>query len=96
MLSISSGTFDKTGQVICQEKRKPGRPGKGNLAENIYYLKAQYTTDEEAVQCAKERLSCFVLITNLDQGYTSAHILKEYKAQINVETSFKFLKDPLL
>ncbi len=87
--------FPLTGQVICQEKRKPGRPGKDNLPEHIYCLKLQYTTDEGAVKQAKEQLSCFVLITNLDQEYTARHILKEYKAQNNVETSFKFLKDPL-
>ncbi len=87
--------FPLTGQVICEEKRKPGRPGKNNLSQDVYCLKLQYTTDKNAVQQAKERLSCFVLITNLDEGYTASHILKEYKAQNNVETSFKFLKDPL-
>jgi len=63
--------------------------------EEVYQLKFQYITDEDAVQHAKERLSCFVLITNLDESYTASHILKEYKAQSNVETSLKFLKDPL-
>lgn len=87
--------FPLTGQVICQEKRKPERPGKNNLPEKVYCLKLQYSIDEGAVQQAKERLSCFVLITNLDQNYTAKHVLKEYKAQNNVETSFKFLKDPL-
>jgi transposase len=90
-----SNYFPLTGQVVSKEKRKPGRPGKNNLPENVYSLKLQYTTDEDAVQQAKERLSCFVLITNLEQEYTAKHILKEYKAQNNVETSFKFLKDPL-
>ncbi len=36
-----------------------------------------------------------MLITNLDQSYTAHEILKQYKAQSKVETSFKFLKDPL-
>jgi transposase len=87
--------FTLSGQVVCQEKRKPGRPGNNNLPEDIYCLKLQYTADEAAIQEAKERLSCFVLITNLDEEYTAGHILKEYKAQNTVETSFKFLKDPL-
>lgn len=87
--------FPLNGQIVSQEKRKPGRPGKNTPTEEVYYLKFQYTTDEDAVQHAKERLSCFVLITNLDESYTASHILKEYKAQSNVETSFKFLKDPL-
>ena len=87
--------FPLTGQVLCQEKRRPGRPGKNSPVEEVYRLKLQYTTDEDAVQKAKERLSCFVLIANLKEKYTPYQILKEYKAQNNVETSFKFLKDPL-
>jgi transposase len=87
--------FPLTGQVLCQEKRRPGRPGKNSPVEEVYRLKLQYTTDDDAVQKAKERLSCFVLIANLKEKYTPYQILKEYKAQNNVETSFKFLKDPL-
>lgn len=87
--------FPLTGGIEIQEKRKPGRPGKNTPAKEIYRLKLQYTTDEAAVQKAKERLSCFVLITNLDETYTAPHIVKEYKGQSSVETSFKFLKDPM-
>lgn len=83
------------GRIEIQEKRKPGRPGKNTLAKEVYRLKLQYTTNETAVQKAKERLSCFVLITNLDETYTAPHIVKEYKGQSSVETSFKFLKDPM-
>lgn len=43
----------------------------------------------------KSVLCCFVLITNLDQSYSPLEVLKQYKAQSKVETSFKFLKDPL-
>ncbi len=87
--------FPLAGQVEIQEKRKPGRPGKNTPVDEVYLLKLQYRTDEAAVQKAKERLSCFVLITNLDETYTTPHIVKEYKAQASVETSFKFLKDPM-
>lgn len=86
--------FPVTGEVTAEQKRKPGRPGKNNSPETVYHLKLQYSTDEEAVQQTRERLSCFVLITNLSE-YNPAEILKEYKAQSSVETSFKFLKDPL-
>jgi len=34
-------------------------------------------------------------VTNLDETNTAYEIVKEYKAQSHVETSFKFLKDPL-
>ncbi len=55
----------------------------------------QYHLNDAAVQKAKEKLSCFVLVTNLDETNTAYEIVKEYKAQSHVETSFKFLKDPL-
>jgi transposase len=87
--------FHLTGQVIAQEKRKPGRPGGNNSSETMYRLKLKCSLDEGAVQQARERLSCFVLITNLKEEHTPADILREYKAQSSVETSFKFLKDPL-
>ena len=87
--------FLLTGQTEIHKKRKPGRPGKNTPVEEVYRLKLQYTTDETAVQKAKERLSCFVLITNLDETHTAPHIVKEYKGQASVETSFKFLKDPM-
>ncbi len=87
--------FPLAGQVLCEEKRRPGRPGKNSPVEEVYRLKLQYITDEDAVQKAKERLSCFVLIANLKEEHSSYQVLKEYKAQNNVETSFKFLKDPL-
>ena len=35
------------------------------------------------------------MIANLDQDYSPHEVLKQYKAQSKVETSFKFLKDPL-
>lgn len=85
--------YPVTGEVLTREKRKPGRPGKNTPKETVYFLKLQYSTDEKEIQKEKERLSCFVLITNLNE-YTSSEILKEYKAQSSVETSFKFLKDP--
>lgn len=87
--------FLVTGQVVCEEKRKPGRPGKNSSTKSVYRLKLQYSTDEQAIQRTKERLSCFVMITNLGEDYSAHQILKEYKAQSSVETSFKFLKDPL-
>ncbi len=31
-------------------------------------------------------MSCFVLITNLDQGYSTPEILKKYKAQCKVKS----------
>lgn len=87
--------FAVTGQVEQQTKRKPGRPGKNNQPETVYRLTPQYQIDKKAVQKAKEKLSCFVLVTNLDETHAARQIVQEYKAQSHVETSFKFLKDPL-
>ncbi|MEW5784405.1 MAG: IS1634 family transposase [Bacillota bacterium] len=87
--------FAITGKIIAEEKRKPGRPGKNSATATVYRLQIEASLDREAVQRAKERLSCFVLITNLDQEYSPHEVLKQYKAQSKVETSFKFLKDPL-
>lgn len=85
-----------SGQVASEEKRKPGRPGKGNSSKTVYRLRLNLKLDEKKVAQTRERLSCFILISNLDQSYSTAEILKQYKAQNKVETSFKFLKDPLL
>ncbi len=94
--AFSDEHFAITGRVVAEEKRGPGRPGKNSPANTVYRLEFSFSLDEEAVQHTRERLSCFVLITNLDQeGYPAHEVLKQYKAQSKVETSFKFLKDPL-
>ena len=83
------------GEIITVEKKAPGRPGKNNNTITNFALKIEYARDDFAIQKAKEQLSCFVLITNIGETHTAEQILKEYKAQSSVETSFKFLKDPL-
>lgn len=84
-----------TGQVVTEEKRKPGRPGKNSPTSTVYRLQFEVYLDQKAVERTRQRLSCFILITNLDQSYNPFEVLKQYKAQSRVETSFKFLKDPL-
>jgi len=86
------------GKILAEEKRKPGRPPKDSPPKTIkkYAIKITIQPDQEAIEQARERLSCFVLITNLeDPGVTSEEILKEYKEQSSVETSFRFIKNPL-
>ena len=87
--------FSVIGRVVAEEKRKPGRPSKDSATTTAYRLELKATCDQEKVLRTRVRLSCFVLITNLDQSYSSHEVLKQYKAQSKVETSFKFLKDPL-
>ena len=85
-----------SGQVVTEEKRKPGRQPKNGppITVTLYRLKFEVTTDEEAIRKEKERLACFVLITNVLDQYSDGEILKEYKKQSSVETTFKFVKDP--
>lgn len=87
--------YNITGQVLTEEKRKPGRPGKNSPTSTVYRLQLEVYLDQKAVERTRQRLSCFILITNLDQSYNPFEVLKQYKAQSRVETSFKFLKDPL-
>ncbi|RKL62604.1 IS1634 family transposase [Thermoanaerobacteraceae bacterium SP2] len=85
------------------EKTKPvkregkGRPPKDYIPETKTVYSIECTPGEldiNAKQRALEQASCFVFITNkLDK---SPHeILKEYKNQTTVETSFRFLKSPV-
>ncbi|MFZ5769140.1 MAG: hypothetical protein ACOY3F_10670 [Bacillota bacterium] len=56
--------FAITGRVVSEEKRSPGRPGKNSSTTTVYRLQIEASLDQEAVTRTKERLSCFVLITN--------------------------------
>jgi len=83
---------------INQEVKKgPGRPSKKQMEnpEHIYRIEISIRRDKEAIEQTKQRLSCFVLITNILEGHSAYEILKEYKEQFNVEMTFKFLKDPI-
>jgi len=86
-------------EIKEKAKRKvPGRPA--NHAQPGYHqfyrvhLKMG-ELDQKAYALEKEQLSCFVLISNIFQGYSSYEILKEYKEQTVVENRFKFIKHPL-
>ncbi len=50
--------------------------------------------DEDALNRAKERLGCFILISNVTDA-SARGLLKEYKEQTVVEERFKFIKHPL-
>lgn len=94
--------FALTGQVRETEqplKRKGrGRPKRDELPqyETVYRIEVEIgDLDQTAFQREKERLGCFVLITNiLNDGKDGATILKEYKDQSSVELQFKTIKDP--
>ena len=75
-----------------------GRPKKDTVLEytTIYRLSIKTgALNKDAFQREKERLSCFVLITNIiDASKTGADILTEYKNQSSIELQFKTIKDP--
>ncbi|HHV61422.1 MAG TPA: IS1634 family transposase [Firmicutes bacterium] len=79
-----------------KKRAKKGRPKKDEVVEleTVYRIRpVMGALSESAVKGARERNNCFVLITN-DLLMEPADVLREYKEQIGVETSFKFLKDP--
>jgi len=91
-----TGTITKEKERVKRKKR--GRPRKGEQIEyrDVYRVNIKVgALDQDVVQREKERLSCFVLITTLKEGYDDYFILKEYKEQAVVENRFKFIKHPL-
>lgn len=75
-----------------------GRPSKyeHQEVESIFNLEINIHNDDVKIKKNIETNGMFVLITNnLDkEDMTNIQVLKEYKGQSSVETSFNFLKDP--
>lgn len=90
------------GEVVKErekaKRQKRGRPAKDEEPQyrDVYRIQLEISPlDEQAYQLEKERLSCFVLVTNIFDQYTAYEILKEYKQQTVVENRFKFIKSPV-
>jgi len=95
------GSFFKitgsTRLVEVPEKRaKAGRPPKNEprTYQSCYQVSATSTFDQKYYDKARERLSCFVLISN-HEHLSALKILNEYRNQTVVENRFKFIKDPI-
>lgn len=94
--------FSIEGQVIATnqavKREGKGRPKKDESREyqTVYQLELKVgELNQAAFQREKERLSCFVLVTNImDSSKSGATILDEYKSQSSVELQFKAIKDP--
>ena len=92
----------KTKIIETEKQKKRNKPGpypKDYEPEyqTIYKLKINIgSLDEDAFEKEVEKRSCFVLITSIldEKEFSNEEILKEYKDQTSVETSFKFIKDP--
>ena len=90
-----SGTVTAALEKVKRAAR--GRPAKGEAPQyqSTYRLDLQIgELDADALDRAKERLGCFILISNVP-GFSSRALLKEYKEQTVVEERFKFIKHPL-
>ncbi len=86
----------KTTEKLNRNKR--GRPAHNETPNyrNIYRLQLELgDLSEAAYQRERERLSTFVLISNIFDDYNAYSLLKEYKQQTIVENRFKFIKHPL-
>jgi len=93
---LLSGSVENIQEKV--KRKKTGRPGKDEKAEynDLYKIRLQVgELDEKVFTREKEHLSCFVLISNIFNGYNAAELLKEYKKQSVVENRFKFVKHPL-
>lgn len=91
-----TGSVDRLTEQV--KRAKPGRPTKDEAVDFRTYYQVSVEIcelDEAAYQRAKEHLSCFVLISNIFDGYNSYELLREYKEQTVVENRFRFVKHPL-
>lgn len=89
------GTVESVNEKLKRHSR--GRPAKSEEPQyrQVYRINLEAgAPDEEALARAKERLGCFVLISNVCD-YSTDDILKEYKEQTVVENRFKFIKHPI-
>lgn len=95
--------YPLSGEIVKEQvqikRSKPGRPSAKDIPsyEEVYRTEIELgTLDQQAFAKEQERLSCFVLISNIwDTEYTGEKILEEYKRQHTVENKFKFIKNPV-
>jgi transposase len=96
----SSGFFTISGSVdpieVPEKRLNPGRPPKGEqrFYHHCYQVTATIKLNQDYYERAKEKLSCFVLISN-HPDLNAEKILNEYRNQSAVENRFKFIKDPI-
>ncbi|MGM0653631.1 MAG: IS1634 family transposase [Bacillota bacterium] len=94
------GLFKITGSVdlieIPEKRLKKGRPPKDEQRtyHSCYSVTVTITLDQGCYDKMKEKLSCFVIITN-HPDLSPEEILTEYRNQTVVENRFKFIKDPI-
>jgi transposase len=94
------GLFKIAGTVdlieIPEKRLNKGRPLKDEerVYHSCYQVTVTFTLDQSNYDKLKEKLSCFVIITN-HQALSTVEVLSEYRNQTVVENRFKFIKDPI-
>jgi len=87
-------------QVVKNIKKsnKRGRRPKNAVIEYDTFHKLQYeiTKNDSKIKCEQQKAGMFVLITTDLEKLNDKKILVEYKGQISVEVTFKFLKSPMI
>ena len=85
---------------VRKKRKNRGRPRADETPEYEEKIRVRIELGElkeVAVNEERERLSCFILITNVDEEKRNGlEILKEYKRQHTVENKFKFIKNPVM
>ena len=80
-----------------KSRDKPGRPPKDwEPYETVYTIAASVQRDAAAIRTYKQRESCYVLVTSIDDDkkWPAKRVLEEYKQQTTVEQGFPVVKDP--
>lgn len=101
--TIKSTVFwNVTGQIqavtIKKKSNKRGRRPKNAVVEYDTFYEVQYEIikNESLITCEQQKAGMFVLITTDLDTHRDKKILVEYKRQISVEVTFKFLKSPMI
>ncbi len=92
---LDSAVVKNTEKLNCNKR---GRPAHNEIPpyHDVYRLQLQIgALNEAAYQRERERLSTFVLISNIFDSYDARGLLREYKQQTIVENRFRFIKHPL-
>ena len=94
--------WNVTGQIqpvtIKKKREKRGRRPKNAAVEYDTFYKVQYeiTKNESGIKREQQKAGMFVLIATDLETLSDKKILIEYKGQISVEVTFKFLKSPMI
>lgn len=89
--------LDHVGYVEVKKYNKRGRPLPNQVADRLeYQLVIKAIQDEEIISKNKNKMSCYVVGTNIPKDQLSASdVIAGYSEQQCVERGFRFLKDPI-